>query len=36
MLHIFRPKTPGQLRGVTELLAVIGRLNDMDQFDRAR
>jgi lambda family phage portal protein len=35
MLHIFRSKTPGQLRGVTELLAILGRLNDMDQFDRA-
>lgn len=35
MLHIFRPKTPGQLRGVTELMAILGRLNDLDQFDRA-
>jgi lambda family phage portal protein len=34
-LHIFRPKTPGQLRGVTELMAILGRLNDLDQFDRA-
>lgn len=35
VLHIFRPKTPGQLRGVTELMAILGRLNDLDQFDRA-
>jgi lambda family phage portal protein len=35
MLHIFRPKTPGQLRGATELMAILGRLNDLDQFDRA-
>lgn len=35
ILHIFRPKTPGQLRGVTELMAILGRLNDLDQFDRA-
>ncbi|MFN3325852.1 MAG: phage portal protein [Bryobacteraceae bacterium] len=35
MLHIFRPKTPGQLRGVTEVMAILGRLNDLDQFDRA-
>lgn len=35
ILHIFRPKTPGQLRGVTELLAILNRLNDLDQFDRA-
>lgn len=35
MLHIFRPKTPGQLRGVTELMAILNRLNDLDQFDRA-
>ncbi len=35
ILHIFRPKMPGQLRGVTELLAILNRLNDLDQFDRA-
>jgi len=35
VLHIFRPKMPGQLRGVTELMAILGRLNDLDQFDRA-
>lgn len=35
VLHIFRSKTPGQLRGVTELMAILGRLNDLDQFDRA-
>ncbi len=35
MLHVFRPSIPGQVRGVSALLPVMQKLNDLDQFDRA-
>lgn len=35
VLHIFRPAIPGQVRGVSALLPIMQKLNDLDQFDRA-
>jgi lambda family phage portal protein len=35
VLHIFRPVIPGQVRGVSALLPIMQKLNDLDQFDRA-
>jgi lambda family phage portal protein len=35
VLQIFRPVIPGQVRGVSALLPIMQKLNDLDQFDRA-
>jgi lambda family phage portal protein len=35
VLHVFRPAVPGQVRGVSALLPIMQKLNDLDQFDRA-
>lgn len=35
MIQAFRPLLPGQVRGVSSLLPVMQKLNDLDQFDRA-
>ena len=35
VVQIFRPIIPGQVRGVTALLPIMTKLNDLDQFDRA-
>lgn len=35
VLQIFRPTVPGQVRGVSALLPIMTKLNDLDQFDRA-
>jgi len=35
VIHVFRPSVPGQVRGVSALLPVMQKLNDLDQFDRA-
>ncbi|MCX6631579.1 MAG: phage portal protein [Candidatus Solibacter sp.] len=35
VLQIFRPTIPGQVRGVSALLPIMTKLNDLDQFDRA-
>jgi hypothetical protein len=35
VLQIFRPAIPGQVRGVSALLPIMQKLNDLDQFDRA-
>ncbi|MEO8593671.1 MAG: phage portal protein [Candidatus Solibacter sp.] len=35
VLQIFRPVIPGQIRGVSALLPIMQKLNDLDQFDRA-
>lgn len=35
VFQIFRPVIPGQVRGVSALLPIMTKLNDLDQFDRA-
>ena len=35
VVQIFRPMIPGQVRGVSALLPIMTKLNDLDQFDRA-
>ena len=35
VLQLFRPVIPGQIRGVSALLPIMQKLNDLDQFDRA-
>ncbi len=35
VIQVFRPVMPGQLRGVSALLPIMQKLNDLDQFDRA-
>ena len=35
VLQIFRPTVPGQVRGISALLPIMTKLNDLDQFDRA-
>jgi lambda family phage portal protein len=35
ILQVFRPAVPGQVRGVSALLPIMTKLNDLDQFDRA-
>lgn len=35
VLQVFRPAVPGQVRGVSALLPIMQKLNDLDQFDRA-
>ena len=35
VVQIFRPLVPGQVRGVSALLPIMQKLNDLDQFDRA-
>ena len=35
VLQIFRPLVPGQVQGVSALLPIMQKLNDLDQFDRA-
>lgn len=35
IIQVFRPLLPGQVRGVSALLPIMQKLNDLDQFDRA-
>jgi lambda family phage portal protein len=35
VVQIFRPLVPGQVHGVSVLLPIMQKLNDLDQFDRA-
>jgi lambda family phage portal protein len=35
VVQIFRPLVPGQVHGVSALLPIMQKLNDLDQFDRA-
>lgn len=35
VLQIFRPTIPGQVRGISALVPIMTKLNDLDQFDRA-
>ena len=35
VLQVFRPTIPGQVRGVSALVPIMTKLNDLDQFDRA-
>lgn len=35
MIQVFRSLLPGQVRGVSALLPIMQKLNDLDQFDRA-
>ena len=35
VFQIFRPVIPGQVRGISALLPIMQKLNDLDQFDRA-
>jgi lambda family phage portal protein len=35
VVQIFRPLVPGQVHGVSALLPIMSKLNDLDQFDRA-
>jgi len=35
IIQVFRPLLPGQVRGISALLPIMQRLNDLDQFDRA-
>jgi len=35
VVQVFRPTIPGQVRGVSALLPIMQKLNDLDQFDRA-
>lgn len=35
VVQVFRPLVPGQVHGVSALLPIMQKLNDLDQFDRA-